>query len=75
MPLTLGHIMACRHYPDKEQLNAIITQVGSLTLPLVDAHNNDRCTDFERPFLHRKPGPTAYVSGLLRDLNRHQWPH
>ncbi|KAJ5875190.1 uncharacterized protein N7473_012537, partial [Penicillium subrubescens] len=39
MPLTLGHIVACRHYPDKEQLNAIMTQVGSLTLALVDILN------------------------------------
>lgn len=28
VPLTLGHIVACRHYPDVEQLNAIMTQVN-----------------------------------------------
>ena len=35
MPLTLGHVVACRHYPDLEQLNAIMTQVG-LIPPLID---------------------------------------
>lgn len=28
VPLTLGHIVACRHYPDEKQLNAIMTQVN-----------------------------------------------
>ncbi|OQE16627.1 hypothetical protein PENSTE_c023G02063 [Penicillium steckii] len=27
VPLTLGHVVACRHYPDEQQLNAIMTQL------------------------------------------------
>lgn len=27
IPLTLGHVVACRHYPDEKQINAIMTQV------------------------------------------------
>lgn len=34
-PLTLGNIVACRHYPDIEQLNAIMAQVN-LILSLIN---------------------------------------
>jgi hypothetical protein len=28
VPLTLRHIVDCRHFPDEQQLNAIMTQVS-----------------------------------------------
>ena len=31
-PITLGHVVACQAYPNVQQLNAILTQVGSVLL-------------------------------------------